>query len=85
MSENKKPIYICDGRKWCGSTEDCYLHGGLCSHTKELSHAKNFLEWNNTYVESATKSKHAAPSVIIIVVLMLLNLIQFLQYHLLRK
>ena len=85
MSENKKPIYICDGRKWCGSTEGCYLNGGPCSHTKELSHAKNFIEWNKTYEESATKSKLAAPSLIIIFVLMLLNLIQLLQYHLLRK
>lgn len=62
MSENKKPIYICDGRKWCGNTEDCYLNGGLCGHTKELSHAKNFIEWNKTYEESATKTESVVSS-----------------------
>ena len=62
MSENKKTIYICDGRKWCGSTEGCYLNGGPCSHTKELSHAKNFIEWNKTYEESATKTESVVSS-----------------------
>ena len=85
IENNKKPVYICDGKLWCRSTEDCYMNGGSCNHTKQIEHAKNFREWGNSYEESAARIKPAAPLTIIIFALMLLNLLQFLQCRYLSK
>ena len=84
MKDSKKPLYICDGRMWCGSTEDCYMNGGPCKHTKHIEHAKNFQEWGSSYAESATRSKPAAP-VTIIAVLVLWGLLRYLRSHLLCR
>ena len=81
---SKKPLYICDGRRWCNSTENCYMNGGLCKHTKRIEHAKNFQEWGSSYAENAARSKPTAP-VTIIAALMLWDLLRYLQSHFLRR
>lgn len=34
--------YICDGQLPCAKEAGCFLNGGNCSHTRDVSHAKNF-------------------------------------------
>ena len=86
MNESgKSPAYICDGRKWCGATSDCYTNGGSCKHTNQIEHAKNFREWGRSYEECAARTKPTALLKAITFVLMLLNLVQYLRYHLLNK
>lgn len=84
-ASEKTPVYICDGRKWCGASGDCYMNGGFCKHTKQIEHAKNFREWGRSYEECAAGTKPAALLKTITFALMLLNLIQYLRCYLLNK
>lgn len=34
--------YICDGQLPCAKEAGCFLNGGDCLHTSDISHAKNF-------------------------------------------
>ena len=54
MTERREPVekeqeqidrsvaYLCDGGRACGSSPGCYMNGGDCGHTVDISHAVNF-------------------------------------------
>lgn len=39
-----KILFICDCKKGCSSSCGCVLNGGPCSHTADISNAKNYNE-----------------------------------------
>lgn len=54
---DKKPFYLCDG-KACGENHNC----GECSHTTDITHAKNFhYDGHNGYWEQSETVKDGCP------------------------
>ena len=38
----QKVMYLCDGEKEDCSKRICHKNGGVCMHTSDIQHAKNF-------------------------------------------
>lgn len=39
-----KILYICNGKCKCNTSMGCIVNGGPCSHTTDISYAKNYKE-----------------------------------------
>lgn len=35
-------VYLCNGGKKCGNEPNCYVNGGDCCHTTDITHAAGF-------------------------------------------
>lgn len=42
MPETNEVMYLCNGGKNCGSSKGCYVNGGNCYHTNDISMAAGF-------------------------------------------
>ena len=46
-TEKQERVYfLCDTRQRCRDSENCILNGGTCHTTKNVRHAKSFMEWS---------------------------------------
>ena len=56
-------MYLCDGKVTECRKTNCYLDGGFCRHTSDISHAINFrLMQSGRYSEIAIEDKDAKAS-----------------------
>lgn len=56
-------MYLCDGKAPECKKTSCYLNGGYCWHTSDISHAKNFrLMKSGRYSEIARPVQDAEAS-----------------------
>lgn len=61
--KEKEICFLCDGRLACGAFAGCYKNGGDCHHTKDVTHARNFVEWSTSFAESeSTIEEDSAPA-----------------------
>lgn len=61
--KEKKISFLCDGRLACGAFTGCYQNGGDCHHTKDITHARNFVEWSTSFAErESTIKEDSAPA-----------------------
>ena len=51
LMRDKKPIWMCDGKRECHDSIGCFINGGPCHCTSDEEHAvqKEFIDLNKLY------------------------------------